>query len=263
MKLITALLSLGLFVSCGENEGSFSTAGSLTAESIEALKSGEEIPLEKESDEESETAGTSEQEATEPSSEEKTDPFNIPGVAQIIETPTALPESVIQALNQPDAPKLIIEINNTETPLGNTVEARAYVEVDGIKQDVTNDVKWSTDDDSVVAPGEFAGNFDTVSQGTATITAAYDGSLPQATDAISAQAEITVAAPELTQISITPKSSTIPAGDKISYNVQGTYTDGSVQDLTAMASFSSSDESVARLSSTPGVIETLKDSNFS
>ncbi len=110
---------------------------------------------------------------------------------------------------------------------------------DGDIQDVTALATWSSTDETValVASGGLAS---AVSVGTATVTAAYGGSTG------TGSLEITPA--QLVSLSISPPSPTVSAGLDLQLQASGSFTDGSVQDLTGQAAWSSSDPAAATIS---------------
>jgi len=65
-------------------------------------------------------------------------------------------------------------------------------------------------------------------------------------------------APSLSYLSISPQLSTLLVGQSLQFSVTGTYSDGSSKDLTASASWTSSNPIVVTMSSTtPGLVSTL------
>ncbi|HYM79487.1 MAG TPA: choice-of-anchor D domain-containing protein [Candidatus Dormibacteraeota bacterium] len=64
-------------------------------------------------------------------------------------------------------------------------------------------------------------------------------------------------APSLSYLTVTPPISYVLVGQTLQFSVKGTYTDGSTADLTASATWSSSNPGVAIMSSTPGLVTTL------
>lgn len=61
-------------------------------------------------------------------------------------------------------------------------------------------------------------------------------------------AVLNVTAPVLTGLSASPSTQSVPKGASVSFTATGTYSDGSTQDLTATASWSSSNPAVAKAS---------------
>lgn len=86
-----------------------------------------------------------------------------------------------------------------------------------------------------------AGVAATAAQGTTTITASAIG--------VSGSATLTVTAPTLASITLSPQSATIPLGATQQFTATGVYTDGSTQDLTGTATWSSSATVVAAINS--------------
>lgn len=108
---------------------------------------------------------------------------------------------------------------------------------DGSTQ-VLSCVLWSSSSTSIAVISKDASNngyVATVAQGTATITAVAAG--------ISGSATITIPAPALVSITVSPTNLTMPLGTSQQLVATGTYSDGSTQDLTATANWSSSSSS--------------------
>jgi len=108
---------------------------------------------------------------------------------------------------------------------------------DGSTQ-VLSSVLWSSSSTGVATVSGDAsdsGNVATIAQGTATITATAAG--------LSGSTIITVPAPTLVSISISPQSAAMPLGTTQQFDAVGTYSDGSSQDLTSTATWTSSSSS--------------------
>lgn len=110
---------------------------------------------------------------------------------------------------------------------------------DASTQDLTSAAIWSSSVPTVatVAVGLATG----ISQGGTTITA-ISGS-------ISGTATLTVTAPVLTSLTVSPSTATVGAGQSQPFTATGMFSDGSMADLTATASWSASPASVASVSS--------------
>ena len=63
----------------------------------------------------------------------------------------------------------------------------------------------------------------------------------------------------ITAVTVTPGDETIPATTGLSYTAVASYSDGSTEDKTSVASWSSSDASVAAIDGATGVATGLKD----
>ncbi|WP_133407677.1 beta strand repeat-containing protein [Parashewanella tropica] len=102
---------------------------------------------------------------------------------------------------------------------------------------ITDQVTWETDSDTTVTVSS-AGLATAVNEGTTVISAVRDG-------VTSNDSNITVTAATLTQIQITPATSSIAKGRNQQYTAMGTYTDNSTSNITNKVSWSSSSIAVA------------------
>lgn len=106
-------------------------------------------------------------------------------------------------------------------------------------QDLTATATWSSTNAAVATVS--AGTSTAVSPGSAGITAALDG-------VTSNSATLTVNPATLSSIAITPVASSIDIGQQQVYDAIGTYSDSSTQNLTATATWSSTNAAVATVS---------------
>ena len=105
-------------------------------------------------------------------------------------------------------------------------------------------VLWSSSSAAIAPVSDDATNpgvAATTTQGTTTITASAVG--------VSGSATLTVTAPTLASITVNPQGTTIPLGATQQFTATGVYTDGSTQDLTGTATWSSSTTVVAAVNS--------------
>lgn len=111
---------------------------------------------------------------------------------------------------------------------------------DGSLQDITANASWSSSvpDVAVISPSGLA---TAKKLGSATITAALNG--------IQSSSALTVTTALLVTIEVSPNPVSIPIGETQQFAAAGTYSDGSSQDITAMASWSSSAPDVAAIDS--------------
>ncbi|HTC87348.1 MAG TPA: Ig-like domain-containing protein [Bryobacteraceae bacterium] len=107
---------------------------------------------------------------------------------------------------------------------------------DGSKQNMTNSVTWSSSATGVATINN-AALATSVKQGSTTIAAS--------SGAVQGTAVLTVTAPALVSIAITPANPSVPLGLQQQFAATGTYTDGSTRNLTAPATWSSSSSGVA------------------
>jgi len=111
---------------------------------------------------------------------------------------------------------------------------------DGSTADLTTMVTWSSSDKAVATVGGSTGRAKAVGVGMATLVATRGP--------LSGSATLTVvAAPALASITVTPETASVPKGGSQKFRATGTYSDGSTADLTAKATWSSSNTSVATI----------------
>jgi hypothetical protein len=111
---------------------------------------------------------------------------------------------------------------------------------DGSQTDITGSATWSvasggTSIASVQSSGVVHGD----SQGTATVDATLGG--------VTGSVTVTVMAPVLTQIQVTPANPSVPAGGTVQLLATGTWSDGSTEDITSSAAWSSGTPAAAQL----------------
>jgi C1A family cysteine protease len=125
---------------------------------------------------------------------------------------------------------------NESAPKGVTVEFRASGKYDdGTTGDITGGCEWTSSNPSVV---RMDGNrAKAVSEGTATITASYEG--------ITKSTTMTVTGAEMTELQMMPAEGVIPAGLSALIKATALFTDGSTIDVTGEAQWASSDADIA------------------
>jgi plastocyanin len=109
---------------------------------------------------------------------------------------------------------------------------------DSSTQDLTSQVTWASATSSV-ATITTAGLATAVSTGSSTISAALGG--------ISGSTVLTVAAPVLDSIAVTPANPSVPKGETEQFKATGTFSDNSTQDLTSQVTWASATTSVATI----------------
>ncbi len=134
---------------------------------------------------------------------------------------------------------IVVEPATDSIPVGTTLQYTATGNYNnGTTQDLTTTVDWVSSDTAVAtitAGGLAAG----VAAGTTTITATHNG--------VSGTAALTVTSVVLDSIQITPPNATIAAGTTQAYTALGTYSDGSVIDISGLVSWTSSATAVATI----------------
>jgi hypothetical protein len=114
---------------------------------------------------------------------------------------------------------------------------------DGSTQNLTTSVTWSSSNSVVVVVNSNA-LATSLTTGTATITAALGG--------ISGSALLTVTTASVVSITVSPSTTAIPSGLNQAFSAVGTFTDGSMQNVTNSAYWTSSVPGVATVSNTSG-----------
>lgn len=108
---------------------------------------------------------------------------------------------------------------------------------DGSSQDVTNQASWQSSNVNT-ATIDSSGQAQAINVGDATITATFDGQK-------SSGSLLTITPALISQIQVTPVNASVPAGENQQFQVTAIYDDSSQQDVTAQASWSSSNPAFA------------------
>ncbi len=114
---------------------------------------------------------------------------------------------------------------------------------DGTTQDVTNVASWSVSDSLVASASNAPGNIgrvDGLAGGSVSVRASYRG--------VVGTAALDVVNTPLVRLDVSPASPSAPAGLNQPLAVQGTFADGSTQDLTSLVSWSTSNASIVTVS---------------
>lgn len=125
---------------------------------------------------------------------------------------------------------------------------------DGSQTDITSAVSWSS----------AATNFATIDQtGLATGMSAGVSAIAATSGTVTSAvpAQLTVTPAVLTEIDIAPDAQYIPVGGQLQLSLTGTYSDGSTQDITASATWSSSDATLASVDPATGIVTGVANSN--
>jgi hypothetical protein len=113
---------------------------------------------------------------------------------------------------------------------------------DGTTQDVTAIAFWNSSLPAVATVSNSVG-----SQGLATSAAAGAASISATVGTISGSAPLRVTAAVLVSIAVSPASASIPSGTSQQFTATATMSDGSMQDVTAVASWNSSSPAAASI----------------
>ena len=129
-------------------------------------------------------------------------------------------------------------------PLGTTARFDATgIFSDGTSQDVTTSVQWTSSQGSVASVSNASG-----SQGLATSVAPGVTTISAVSGAVTGSATLTVSSTALVSITVGPANPSIALGTTQQFTATGTFTDGTQQDLTSSATWSSANTSVATVS---------------
>jgi hypothetical protein len=118
---------------------------------------------------------------------------------------------------------------------------------DGTTQDVTATATWNSSTSTVATISNVSG-----SQGQAHAVAAGSTTISATLGAISGSTTLTVTAATLSSIQVTPSDPSIAKGTQLQLTATALYSDGSIQDVTTQAAWSSSLPGVATVSTASG-----------
>ena len=176
-----------------------------------------------------------------------------------VATPVAAGNTNIKAsLNNVTSPAVSLTVSSTtlnsisvtsttgfSTPLGVQTQLTATGNFsDGTTQDLTSQVTWSSSSANVATVSNVSGSNGLVipvSIGTTNITASLGS-----TSSVAVVQTITDAT--LSSITVTSNTATTPVGVAQQYTAMGTYSDGSILNITSSVTWSSSDTSIATIS---------------
>lgn len=109
---------------------------------------------------------------------------------------------------------------------------------DATTADITNQVNWTSSNTAVAPIGSTTGIATGVTVGTTTIAATVGG-------ISSVTASLTVSAALITTISISPSTSSVSKGGSVTFIATGTYSDGTIGNISGAVTWSSSNTTVA------------------
>jgi hypothetical protein len=118
---------------------------------------------------------------------------------------------------------------------------------DGTMIDLTDSVTWSATPTGIVSISNAAGT-----AGTATALEVGSATILATSGTVVSKAVITVSAATLEAISIAPSTASVPVGATTTLAAQGTFSDGSMRDVTNEVTWATSDGSIATVANAPG-----------
>ena len=135
--------------------------------------------------------------------------------------------------------------------VGQTVQFHATgTYTDATTQDLTATVTWSSSDIGVASISSNSGLATAVAAGQSTITAMH-------ADGLSVSTTLTVTAPVVVNLAISPQNPTKTIGRTLQFTATGTYSDRSKQSLTTAVSWTSSPPTVATITPSSGLATAL------
>ncbi len=144
-----------------------------------------------------------------------------------------------------NAPLLSLELSapSYSVPRGLSVDAQVFgVYGDGARVELTAQAIWSVSDTTLafVSNGSASGRVAGLREGATTITAAVQGQ--------NVSAPLTVTSAALVDLQLTPPSMQLALGTRVQLTATGVFSDGTSSDLTAQATWSSSDSTRVSIS---------------
>lgn len=163
------------------------------------------------------------------------------GNTTITATSGSITGSAALSVSSPALISIAVTPANPSVPLGQSVQFTATgTYSDGGTQNLSATATWSSSATGVATVSS-SGLATSRAAGSATITATFGG--------ISGQTTLTVSPAALVSLSITPTTASIPLGAGQQFAASGTFTDGSVQNVTNTSTWVSSAPQVATINS--------------
>src|SRR6202167_5161961 len=142
--------------------------------------------------------------------------------------------------NSPKLKQIIVAPANPQILRGATIQLGASgVFDDGVQRALAGAPTWQSSQ-SATATVNAEGNVTGVGVGVAQISASYQG--------MTGETSVSVGPPALVSITVSPNQATLPLGESEQLTATGNFSDGSVQNLTQSATWTSSGSAVATVS---------------
>jgi uncharacterized protein YjdB len=171
------------------------------------------------------------------------------GTSAITATSGSITGSTTLTVNQPVLVALAVTPADPSFALGTALQLAATgTYSDGSTLDLTATAIWSSATPSVATVS---------SLGTASSVALGSTGVTATSGSISGSANVTVTAATLISIAVTPAIPTLPLGVTPQFTATGTFSDGSTQNITGTAQWSSSTPTVATITSATGLATTV------
>lgn len=182
------------------------------------------------------------------------------GTGEVVVKVDALAATATVTVTQATLTAITVSPSSINLPVGGQTALFAEARFsDGSTSDFTEQAVWTSSEPAKVSVSNAAGTRGKVSAlagGSATVTARFG--------AISGAAQLMVTASVLTALAVTPASATLLEQTELQLSAKGTYSDGTVADVTSVVSWSSLSGAVATVSPggkltgvTPGTTQVL------
>jgi hypothetical protein len=142
----------------------------------------------------------------------------------------------------------------TVAPSGRTIAKGTTIQFtatgkysDQSTQELTAQVVWSSDDETVASPSNAGGE-----EGLTTGTGKGQAMISASRDGVTGSVGLTVSDATLASIAVEPQGAKLAKGTRQQFTATGTYTDMSTQDITSQVTWSSSDITVIAVSNSEG-----------
>ncbi|MGD0212926.1 MAG: Ig-like domain-containing protein [Terriglobales bacterium] len=161
------------------------------------------------------------------------------GSTTIVASLAAVSGTATLTVTAPVLTSVAVSPASASLALGTTLQLAATgTFTDGSTKDVTNSSTWNSSNTSAAGVSS-SGMVTSSTLGSTTITAAYSG--------ISGRAAVTVTAPVLVSLAVSPTSASIAQSTTLQFTAMGTFTDGSMQNVTGSVQWTSTNRSVASI----------------
>jgi uncharacterized protein YjdB len=170
------------------------------------------------------------------------------GTATISATSNSISASTTINVTGPTLVSVAITPASAAIPLGTSLQFTATgTYSDGSSQNLTASVTWTSSDSIVATVSNNVGT-----QGLASGTGVGTATITATSGSVSGSASLTVSAATLVSIALSPQSPTISLGINQQFTATGTYSDGSMQDVTNSVTWTSGTPTVATISNSSG-----------
>jgi hypothetical protein len=168
------------------------------------------------------------------------------GVTQVSALYQGITGNTAVTVGPPSLLTITVNPNASSLPKGESEQLTATGSFsDGSTQDLTQTATWQTSPSTVVAVSP-QGNVTGIGQGAAQVSAVYQGA--------TGTAAVAVGAPALLSVTVSPNPSSLPTGETEQLIATGNFSDGTTQNLTQSATWNSSAPATASVSSTGATV---------